>query len=75
MCLRVEQADECGNEPIVRQDFGEPVVDFDKSRRQIGTELERHPQHRVHLRHRKRRGNAVSGCISQDDQQSSIDER
>jgi hypothetical protein len=62
---RIQDADECRDEPVVGERFGELVVDLDQRGFEVGSEPERHPEHRLHLRHRECGSDAVSGRIAQ----------
>src|ERR1700674_413766 len=72
---RVHEPDEGGDEPIVRQDIGELVVDLHECGFEVGTEPKSHSEHRVHLRNRKRGGDAMAGCVGQNGEQSLIEDR
>ena len=51
------------------------VVDLAEGGFEVGAEAQRHAQHRVHLRDRQRRRDAVPGGVAQHDQQALVDER
>ncbi len=54
---------------------GQLVVDLHECGLEVGAHPESHAQHRLHLRHRKRRRDAMAGRIAQDDEQALVDAR
>src|SRR5437899_874724 len=60
----IQNADECRDEAVVGERFGKLVVDLDQRGFQVGAKPERHPQHRLHLRDRKCRSNAMAGRVT-----------
>ena len=55
------------------QGLGELVVDL-RCGLQVGAQAKRHAQHRVHLRHRQGRRDAVPGRVAQHDEQALVDQ-
>ena len=68
-------ADEGGDEAVVGQGVGELVVHLHERGLEIGAQAERHAQHRLHLRDRERRRDAVAGGVGQHDEQPLIEQR
>ena len=71
----IEQADERGDEAVRGQPLGELVVDAAVGELEIRAQAQRHAQHGVHLRHGKRRPDAVAGGVAEHDEQSLLGER
>ena len=72
---RIEQADERRDEPVVGQRLGEPVVDVRVRGLEVGAQPERDAQHRLHLRHRQRRRDAVARGVAEHDRAGLLDTR
>ena len=72
---RIEDADERRDETVGGQCIGEPVVDFHERGLEVGAELERDAQHRLHLRHGQRGRDAVSGGVGEHDEEPRVQQR
>jgi hypothetical protein len=65
--------DESGHEPVVREVVLELVVDLQERVLQVGAHAESHAKHRLHLRDREGRPDAMAGRVTEHHQEPLLD--